>query len=238
MPTALLYHAVCELPDSTPATRRRLFIDPEQFAWQLAELARRGYGTVTLDEFHAANAEPRSPSRRVMLSFDDGYSHIFDVVTPILERHGFTAVVFVPWRHLGSHNDWDLDDPNLSRLAVASPDQLIAAAAGPWEIASHGARHVDLRGLDPGERRAQLEESRLGLSDLAGRPVQDLAYPYGAHDASVREDARAAGYRMAFAADVGDREDLFAIPRRAIRGQEGRKAFLVKASEHFAEFLG
>lgn len=233
-----MYHAVRELPKWTPAIQRQLIVDPEVFAWQLDELARRSYTTITLDEFHAASRDRRSVRRRLMLTFDDAYAHIFDVVTPILERHGFGAVVFVPWSHIGTHNDWDEDAPNLTGLPIASSEQLIAAASGPWEVASHGAHHVDLRELDPAERHAQLEESRVELSELVGRPVRDLAYPYGAQDTSVREDARAAGYRMAFGADLGDRYDLMALPRRAIRGQEGRKAFLIKASEHFPELLG
>lgn len=239
MPTVLLYHAIAHLPEATPAGQRSLFVDPGMFAWQLSALAQRGYRTITLDEFHRARCECKSQPRRVMLSFDDAYAHIFDAVTPLLLRHGFTAVVFAPWHHLGSHNQWDPNTPRLTELAIATRHQLRAAARGPWEVASHGSAHVDLRQLDQAVRRAQLAEARLRLSECVGRAVTDLAYPYGLHDADVRDDARAAGYRMAFTAGLGDgEEDLYAVPRRAVRGQEGRKAFLIKSSDHFAELFG
>jgi peptidoglycan/xylan/chitin deacetylase (PgdA/CDA1 family) len=234
IPTALLYHALAELPAHIPAEQRSLFVDPEIFAWQLAELGRRGFSTLTLDEFHKASSQRRPLPGRVMVSFDDAYSHVFDVATPLLHQHGFTAVMFVPSAHLDAHNDWD-DDARLRKLSIASAAQVEEAAAGPWEIGSHGFRHVDLRDLDSEERIEELVSARATLTELVGLPIRDLAYPYGRHDAGVRQDAMAAGYRMAFTAGSGDATDLFTLPRRGIRGQEGEKAFLIKASHHFSD---
>ena len=104
------------------------------------------------------------------------------------------------------------------------------AAGSYWELASHALRHVDLRGLNPAERRAELVESREWLSMLGRRPVADLAYPFGAHDAAVREDVRLAGYRMAFTAGRGSSADLQRLPRRPVRGQDHRALFRLKTS--------
>ena len=94
--------------------------------------------------------------------------------------------------------------------------------------------HVDLRTLELlDERLAQLVECRLGLSELAGCEVLDLAYPFGAHDEGVRASARRAGFRTGFAAERDNLGGPYAIPRVPVRGQEGRRAFTVKIDPGF-----
>jgi len=108
--------------------------------------------------------------------------------------------MFVPVGNIGGVNDWDGPESVLAGKPIAAAEELRAAAAGGrWELASHGLRHCDLRALPAPERRAQLLAAQERLSSLAGRPVLDLAYPFGLSDQAVRADARAAGYRMAFA---------------------------------------
>jgi peptidoglycan/xylan/chitin deacetylase (PgdA/CDA1 family) len=97
-------------------------------------------------------------------------------------------------------------------------------------VASHALRHVDLRKLDSNERRSQLTEARERLSELLGRPIRDLAYPYGCQDVGVRRDARAAGYRMAFTAGGSKAGDPYSLPRRSINGHDSRPMFLLKTS--------
>ena len=50
------------------------------------------------------------------------------------------------------------------------------------------------------------------IEDRLGRPCEDLAYPYGEHDARVRAAARAAGYLRGYALR-GSRSDPYAVPR-------------------------
>ena len=80
------------------------------------------------------------------------------------------------------------------------------------------------------QRRADLVESHVRLSELARRPVRDLAYPYGVHDAAVREDVRLAGYRMAFTASGRRSVDPQRLPRRPVRGGDRPGLFRLKTS--------
>ncbi len=228
---ALLYHAVGIPPAGSDPEARALFVNPDQFAWQMRSLAQRGFRTTSLAEYAAALDGHDVGERRLLITFDDAYAHLCEVVTPILRRYHFSAVVFAPWQYLGGLNTWDADEhPGLATVEVATPAQLEAMAAGPWEVASHGKWHVDLRKVDTHERRAQLQEAREGLSKLVGRSVSELAYPYGDQDGGVRDDARAAGYRMAFVANARRPEDVFQLPRRPISGADGRLLFHLKTS--------
>jgi peptidoglycan/xylan/chitin deacetylase (PgdA/CDA1 family) len=196
----------------------------------MEELVTRGFRSARLAEYGASSLS------HVLLTFDDAYAHVGDAVTPILRWYGFTAVMFAPWRHLGGRNTWDLEHKNLCKLEISTGDQLAEMARGPWEIASHGMWHEDLTREEPAQRLKDLVESREKLSDLVHRPVTGFAYPYGRHNASVREDARRAGYQWAFTDGRGNYRDPFRLPRRPISGTDGVGVFRLKTSRLFDRF--
>lgn len=225
-PLTLLYHAIADPPPGCDPEERRLFVTPRQFESQMAALARRGYRSLRLDEY-ARRLGNRGTAGTVLITFDDAYAQVDEVVTPILRRHGFTAVMFVPWAYVGRRNSWDSRHPYLAALEIAGPEQL-RGMIGTWELASHGLGHVDLRALPTEARRRELAAAREGLSELAGRAVVELAYPFGCHDAGVRRDAAAAGYELAFTSSGAATGDFLQLPRRPIRGEDGRLAFRAK----------
>ena len=213
-------------------------VAPEEFEAQMADLAGRGYRTLTLDEYWMALQAHATSDRTLLLTFDDAYADVDAVVTPILRKHGFTAVMFAPYEHLAGRNTWDADHRHLAMLPIASGDQLRSMASGPWEIASHCLHHVDLLTLDADRRHDELAESRARLADIVGKPVLDLAYPYGGQNGDVRNAAKAAGYRMAFAAGRSSLENPFALDRRPIRGTDSRPVFRMKTSGWAELFYG
>jgi peptidoglycan/xylan/chitin deacetylase (PgdA/CDA1 family) len=193
-------------------------------------LAAQGYRTLTLDDYASAVDGAPAPPKSVLLTFDDAYAHIDAVVSPILRRHQFSAVMFTCPAHLGGRNSWDRDHPNLARLEIASREQLLDMSAGVWEIASHGLHHVDLRTLDPERRRAELAEARDRLSHLLRKPVVDLAYPYGYDDPAIREDVREAGYRLAFVATPVRSIGRLHLSRHPVNGADSLAVFRLKTA--------
>ncbi len=237
-PPALMYHAIGTVPPDAAPVERDLTVAPDEFAWQMADLAARGVHTLTLDEYSAALDRGDAGERSVLLTFDDAYADVDAIVTPILRLHGFTAVMFAPYQHLGGRNSWDSELKHLATLAIASQDQLRSMASGPWEIASHSLRHVDHTELASDRCQQELIESRERLSALSGKPVRDLAYPYGRQNERVRSAARAAGYRMAFTAGRTGLTDRLALDRRPIQGTDSRGVFRVKTSRSAGLFYG
>jgi peptidoglycan/xylan/chitin deacetylase (PgdA/CDA1 family) len=229
-PLALLYHAIGRVGAAGDLLHRALFVEPAGFARQMEQLADGGYRSTSLDEY-AASLEGRiSPVKRFLLTFDDGYAHVDELVRPVLERHGFSAVMFVPWAHVGGRNDWDRH-PALSGLRIMTPEEIRTLdSSGSWEVASHGGRHVDLRAEEAGVRRRELREARENLSALLGRAVDVLAYPYGYQDAHVREDVRAAGFRLAFTAMGHGPVERYRIPRRPITSWDRGPLFSLRTA--------
>jgi peptidoglycan/xylan/chitin deacetylase (PgdA/CDA1 family) len=224
LPPVLLYHAVGAASIRPSHESRGLIVAAGDFEAQMSELVRRGFKTLTLDEFAAVVAGGPAPRRSVLLTFDDAYAHLNQVVTPVLERCRFTAAVFASSATLGRPNSWD-PGTALEGMEVAAPEELVEMSAGPWEAGSHAYDHVDLRQVEPGRLRDQLAVARERLSLLVGAEVSDLAYPYGQNDSAVREAARAAGYRMAFTVTNGDPDDPFRLPRHLVNGEHAGLVF-------------
>jgi peptidoglycan/xylan/chitin deacetylase (PgdA/CDA1 family) len=213
---------------------RALFVEPVNFERQMDQLAQRGFRALRLDEYAAALEGKVSLRGRFLLTFDDGYSHLDEVVTPVLRRHGYSAVVFVPVSHVGGANVWDASHPRLFGTEIMSENRLRSLDPNHWEVESHGLQHVDLRKQDRATRRRELRESREHLSALLGRPVTALAYPYGQHDAGVREDAASAAFGLAFTATGYGPVERLRVPRRPISGWDPLPLFRIRTARHAA----
>jgi peptidoglycan/xylan/chitin deacetylase (PgdA/CDA1 family) len=104
----------------------------------------------------------------------------------------------------------DDQDPGLPAAHVRA---LVDAG---FEIGFHTRRHDFLPILDDDALAAALRDGRTELEELAGRPLEGLAYPHGGADARVAAAARAAGYRYGFTCDreaVGAGTDPLLIGR-------------------------
>jgi len=102
------------------------------------------------------------------------------------------------------------DDPN--ELATMTWDELRGLADRGIAIGSHTVSHAHLTRLSDAELQHELKDSKDELEAELGRSCDELAYPYGEHDARVRAAAQAAGYSRAYALR-GATGDLYASPR-------------------------
>jgi peptidoglycan/xylan/chitin deacetylase (PgdA/CDA1 family) len=195
----LMYHKINDIPDN-PTT-----VPVGGFDEQLALIRELGYQVVDLDAVlrHYTLGTPL-PSKAVLITFDDGYRDILENALPVLEKHGYPAVMFVPVAYIehstplpheirlvgrGTRNrtlDWGL---------VRELD-----AAGV-RVESHGIAHRPLAEISLDEAVREIAVSKLKLEEQLGRPVEAYAYVKGseAHFEPVHESmVRQAGYELAF----------------------------------------
>jgi len=92
----LMYHKVNDIPDN-PTT-----VPVARFDEQLEQLAELGYQVVALDAVldHYTLGAPL-PRKAVLITFDDGYRDIVENALPVLDKHGYPAVIFVPVAFMG-----------------------------------------------------------------------------------------------------------------------------------------
>src|SRR5439155_21956092 len=81
-----------------------------------------------------------------------------------------------------------------------------------------------------------LTQSRLILSELAGRTVSALAYPYGYANDQVEDAARRAGYRMGFEAGPAPGGNPMRLSRQPIRGSDDLGVFRLRSSGWLGRF--
>jgi peptidoglycan/xylan/chitin deacetylase (PgdA/CDA1 family) len=229
----LTYHKVNDLQPN-PIT-----VPTATFARQMAVLAELGYQPVSLEAVldHYLVGAPL-PRKAVLITFDDGYLDNLENAAPILLRHGYPAVVFVPTGFL----DDDTPLPHETALrqhGVRNPtirwSDFTALEASGLRIESHGVSHTRLSQLDPEEVARELVVSKERLEDRLGREVEAFAYIKGTsldfgpeHPGLVEE----VGYKLAFSAVFGansPQSDRFQLRRYSAEPFSARSFELVLA---------
>lgn len=223
----LMYHRIAE---DGPAALAPYRIAPADFEHQLRFLRRRGFRSVTPEEWDgAARRGAAMRGRPILLTFDDGYRDFAETAWPILKRNGFAAHVFVVTDKVGGSADWDgAFGPPAPLMTWAQIAALVAEGA---TFGSHLASHrsADTLGSDALLREAA--RSRAALEQALGTAVTTVCPPYGVTDERVEEICSVAGYRRLFTIE----EEMapvsgarLAVPRLHVLGGEDIHAFAEK----------
>jgi peptidoglycan/xylan/chitin deacetylase (PgdA/CDA1 family) len=197
-PLVLCYHRVSSAPP------HRLAVSAEQLDQHLSRLVCRGYRSVPAEELATSNG------KALHVTFDDGFRSVANAL-PVLERHEAHATVFACSGPLAIPELAGDADAAPEEFATMSWDELRELADRGLEIGSHTVSHPHLTRLADAELARELSESRASIEEELRRPCRFFAYPYGDHDARVKDATRRAGYEAAFA--VRATPDRFAIPR-------------------------
>ena len=207
----LMYHHISDnsrWPDDT--RKKRLAVQPEQFAEQLDYLRRAGYTTISLDDLVAALRTGASlPDKPVILTFDDGYKDFYATAYPLLQRYSAKATIFIITGRVGNpdHMSWD----DLRELA-ASP--LITVGA-------HTRHHPQLAKLKPERSLEELGRSKTDLETNLHITVRHLSYPSGSYNKTTIEQAGKLGFVTAVTVRYGiteRAEKLLELPRVFVNG--------------------
>lgn len=220
-----------------PGEATEYIISPEKLDALLDELNRRRFTPVSLGALNQAlRRKGPLPRRPALVTFDDAYLDLYRHALPVLQKHKWPAVFFVP---AGKINDSPADrvqwgdgpDP----VAMQWLELLELKKAG-MEIGSHALNHVNLAKADPETARLELMESRRILGERLGEQPIALAYPGGRHSREVRQAAAEAGYQLAFLSGGGPvrlpAQDLYALPRVHVAGYADPRAIVRSIPEN------
>jgi peptidoglycan/xylan/chitin deacetylase (PgdA/CDA1 family) len=189
----LTYHKL----GATPARVRLkgLYLSTKLFSRQLEELRSARFANGSLAKW-AKNA------RQVIITFDDGYVNVLRHALEPLARAGFTAIQFLPANLLGSCNEWDVSQGEVTE-PIMNVGQVREWLAAGHDIGSHTLTHPFLTKVDIKQAREEVSASRKKLEDLFGRTIDHFCYPYGDWNDSVRDLVQEAGYQTACTTDPG-----------------------------------
>ncbi|MEW6220974.1 MAG: polysaccharide deacetylase family protein [Thermodesulfobacteriota bacterium] len=181
-----------------------LTVREDDFAWQMAYLARRGFRVLTLSQWAQKWRQGMGPGgRAVVITFDDGLASVWERAAPILERHGFCATVFPVTGYLGKHNDWEGRGP-APALPLMSWAEIRALARDGHELAPHSHSHPRLPELPEAAQADEIACCRRLLEERLGRPVPPLfCYPHGRYDTRTTAVLRRLGFEGAVTTALG-----------------------------------
>ncbi len=241
----LMYHKVNDLQPN-PTT-----VPTAVFAEQMALLDDLGYAPVSLEQVrdHYVDGAPLPPGA-VLITFDDGYRDNLENALPILQRHGYPAVIFVPIGFLDGDRPLPHEEA-LRTLGVRNEtvgwDELAALEAGGIRVESHGIGHRPVSELEPAEAAREIALSKLRLeaaARAAGRRVRVRQGLARRLPPRARE-SRAAG-RLHARVHVGLRRErpverplpAASLQRRAVSAADVRARPLRRLRPHLGEGHG
>jgi peptidoglycan/xylan/chitin deacetylase (PgdA/CDA1 family) len=200
----LMYHKVNDIPDNPTTVPVGLFDE------QMSHLKELGYTVVGLDavlDYYATGAP--LPPGATLITFDDGYRDVLENAMPILQKHGFPAVLFVPIAYVQDAMPLP-HELLLVQQGIRNPtigwEEVAELEAGGVRIESHGIAHKPLAEIELDEAVREITISKIRLEERLGRAVRSFAYVKGseAHFQPVHVSlVQQAGYELAFTSVSG-----------------------------------
>lgn len=226
----LMYH---RLGESHNQWERKYCVAPTLFAQQMQALAGNGWQAISLDTFIAwLEGREKIPERAFLLTFDDGFLGVFEHAAPVLAALNWPATVFLVSSLIGRRDEWcAAENPGGATYPLMDAPHIRELTSQGFRFESHTRSHASLPKLDDATLKNELIGARTELSDLLGRSVNYLAYPFGHLDDRVVEAAQAAGYQAAFSTRPGFNragEDRYRLRRLDVFGSDSASALLRK----------
>jgi peptidoglycan/xylan/chitin deacetylase (PgdA/CDA1 family) len=218
----LFYHRVSDDPDP-------LAIAPRRFAAQMDLLAAEGWRVVDVVAAATLLAGGEPLDGVVALSFDDGYRDVAEHALPVLERHGFTATVFVATGVVdgsAAFTWYARQPPVLGWSDIAALD-----GRSPLSFEAHTITHPNLTAVGDATARQEIAGCKAVLEQRLGRAVTAFCYPAGLYSRRDHALVASAGFAVATTCEPGANtrsSDPLALRRTAVHGRDRLSDFRAK----------
>lgn len=227
--TILSYHEVAERSE---ALEPAYSVTPTNFVRQIDWLRNNGYNFVSVNDLLAARAgRTPLPEKAVLITFDDGYSSMYNHAWPILKMFKIPAVIAVVGSWLDEKQNVDFDGRKIPRDALLSWAQIKEMQeSGLIEMASHSyALHQGLLSNPQGNKQpaatarlwlpeqkryedetayrkrvyADLKRNNELLRSRTGKAPRIVVWPYGRYNIESRKVAEELGMPIGLTLDDG-----------------------------------
>ena len=209
----LMYHSIDRHSDPRAP---RWTLSPTSFAEHMHWLAEHDYRPMTISDLVSARTSGIPlPPRALAITFDDGLRDFLTGAVPVLQRHGFTATLYVVTGYVGKTSRWSRSLGETDR-PMLSWSELRSVSEHGIECGAHTHSHPQLDIMPPAGALGEILRSKTCLEDHLGRAVQTFAYPHGYAYRTTRQLVRQAGFTSACRvrhALSSTEEDRFALSR-------------------------
>lgn len=214
-PPVLMFHDIREKP------LNYMDVQFEDLKKILDWLQKDGWKTLSMDEFVSCVEQGKPfPKKSVLITFDDGYTGIWNYAAPELEKRNMKATFFIVPKTV------DVAKGNYPHITT---EQLKSLANNPlFSIGCHTMSHSALKSLTEDQLTEEIVNSKKVLEEMTGTKIKAFSYPEGGYNKSIIKKVIDAGYSVAFA--VQDRglfheSPRWSIPRIFVGYELGNKDF-------------
>jgi len=189
-----------------------------------------GYTTVSIGGCLGPLVDGRD-TRRVAITFDDGYRNFYTAAVPVLTRYGFTATVFVV-SDFATAAAYMGGDRRYMTWAEINAVQSLGI-----EIGSHSASHPKLWRLSRRQVEEELSRSKTAIEKAIGKPVRSFSHPFAFPEQYARfiklmaELLEKHGYEVGVSTIIGTasvRQRRYFLPRIPINEHDDPALFRAK----------
>jgi peptidoglycan/xylan/chitin deacetylase (PgdA/CDA1 family) len=215
----LLYHSIGSAPHS---------VSVDMFTEQMRYLANH----VRVVSFDRILDEPDSANDGITcaITFDDGYANFYEKAFPVLNRCGFSSLIYVTTGAIcdvtpGVSDQYPGLFPGEKMLTWTMLSELVKHGVS---VGSHLGRHVDMTKLSRAEALEELHQSRSAITNNLGVPCTHFAYPFGKFSHDNVQRVWEAGYKSASTVEhriIPSELDEFRIPRMCVAPIHSLKDF-------------
>ena len=233
----LMYHSISDDPESGHPYYW-INTSPALFADHMRYLADHGYEVIPLSTAVAMirgfslNTKHQTLNT-VVLTFDDGYADFFSAAFPVLQRHGFTATVFLPTDYI------DGTKPGLRGKQHLTWDQVRELQEQGITFGSHTCSHPQLSDLPPGDAERELLVSRRVFDGQRVACASTFCYPFRFPEQNTgfverfNETLQRVEYEACASTRIGTinaADDIFALKRIPVNSGDDLPLFSAKLS--------
>ncbi len=228
----LMYHSVSDDREDDVEPYYRLATNPCRFAEQMQWLRDSGYRGVSLEAALAMPAGGESAAGPLaVITFDDGLRDFYTAAWPIIQRHGFTATMYLPTAFIGSQRK------SFHGRECLTWNEVREMRMHGLRFGSHTVNHPKLHELSWNAIGNELRLSKEHIEQELGEAVSSFAYPYafpqedGNFTKTLTELLRGEGYLNCTTTLVGRMlpgDDPFRLKRLPVNSCDDQALFTAK----------
>jgi len=168
----LMYHSISDNLFGISHPYYQINTSPEAFHRQMRWLRKEGYETVDLARAWESLDQGTDLSKKVVLTFDDGYRDFYIEALPILKQYGFVATVFLATDRIRNHS------ARIEGAEYLTWNDVRELQTVGIRFGSHTVSHADLRSLDLEQIEFELQYSKETIEQQTGAIVESFSYPF------------------------------------------------------------
>lgn len=183
-------------------------VPPSLFAAQLQTLADSGYQTILPDQlYNYLTTGAGIPDKSFLLTFDDTDEEQFTIGATEMKKHHFKGVFFIM-------------NISMGKPRYMTKEQIKQLADEGHIIGAHTWDHHRVTEYTTADWDKQLNEAKIKLESIIGKPVTYFAYPFGLWNKPAIPELQQRGIKMAFqlSAKSDSTQPLYTIRRMLVPG--------------------